>query len=96
MNYTELVKLYDFTGRTFVVTGGTGVLCGAMARALVGCGANVAILARNREKGQAVLPTMLGPGKAIIRQAEQDWNALVPGSSVSARPQHLQTWLALV
>jgi len=66
MNYTELVKLYDFTGRTFVVTGGTGVLCGAMARALVGCGANVAILARNREKGQAVLPTMLGPGKAII------------------------------
>jgi NAD(P)-dependent dehydrogenase (short-subunit alcohol dehydrogenase family) len=66
MNYTELVKLYDLTGRTFVVTGGTGVLCGAMARALVGCGANVAILARNREKGQAVLPTMLGPGKAII------------------------------
>jgi NAD(P)-dependent dehydrogenase (short-subunit alcohol dehydrogenase family) len=66
MNYTELVKLYDFTGRTFVVTGGTGVLCGAMARALVGCGANVAILARNREKGQAVLPSMLGPGKAII------------------------------
>ena len=66
MNYTELVKLYDFTGRTFVVTGGTGVLCGAMARALVGCGANVAILARNREKGQAILPSMLGPGKAII------------------------------
>lgn len=66
MNYTELIKLYDFSGRAFVVTGGTGVLCGAMARALVGCGANVAILARNREKGQAVLPSMLGPGKAII------------------------------
>lgn len=74
MNLSELMKMYDFTGRSVVVTGGTGVLCGAMAKALVGCGANVAILARTVEKGEALLTEMRaelqvelsGPGRAII------------------------------
>lgn len=66
MNLNELLKMYDFTGRSFVITGGTGVLCGAMARSLVGCGANVAILARNVEKGEALLAEMDGPGRAVI------------------------------
>ncbi|MBO0861042.1 MAG: SDR family oxidoreductase [Chloracidobacterium sp.] len=58
--------MYDFTGRTMVVTGGTGVLCGAMAKALAGCGANVVVLARNREKGEATLKEISGPGRAIV------------------------------
>jgi NAD(P)-dependent dehydrogenase (short-subunit alcohol dehydrogenase family) len=66
MNLTELMKMYDFTGRSIVITGGTGVLCGAMAKSLVGCGANVAILARNVEKGEALLAEMNGPGRAVI------------------------------
>jgi NAD(P)-dependent dehydrogenase (short-subunit alcohol dehydrogenase family) len=66
MNLTELTKLYDFSGRTIVITGGTGVLCSAMAQALVGCGANVAILARSREKGEAVSAGMDGPGRAVV------------------------------
>jgi len=70
MNISELMKMYDFTGRSVVITGGTGVLCGAMAKALVGCGANVAILARSLEKGEALLAEMQaeidGPGRAII------------------------------
>lgn len=66
MNFADVTRMYDFTGRTFVVTGGTGILCRAMAQALVGCGANVAILARNEEKGAAVLATMEGPGRTII------------------------------
>jgi len=66
MNLTDLIKMYDFTGRSVVITGGTGVLCGAMAQALAGCGANVAILARNREKGEAVVAGMTGPGRAIV------------------------------
>jgi NAD(P)-dependent dehydrogenase (short-subunit alcohol dehydrogenase family) len=66
MNLPELTKLYDFTGRTVVITGGTGVLCSAMAQALVGCGANVAILARSREKGDAVLAGLAGPGRAVV------------------------------
>ena len=54
----KLAALYDFTGQTAVVTGGTGVLGGAMAYALATCGANVAILGRNLEAGQAILARM--------------------------------------
>ncbi|MFN0088336.1 MAG: SDR family oxidoreductase [Blastocatellia bacterium] len=70
MNLTEMTKLYDFTGRTVVITGGTGVLCGTMARALVGCGAQVAILARTREKGEDSIAGLAGPGRAIIVQGD--------------------------
>ena len=55
MNLADVTRMYDFTGKTFVVTGGTGILCSAMVKALVGCGANVAVLARNEEKGAALL-----------------------------------------
>jgi NAD(P)-dependent dehydrogenase (short-subunit alcohol dehydrogenase family) len=66
MDLNVLLKMYDFTGRTIVITGATGVLCGAMAKALVGCGANVAILARSREKGEATLDGISGPGRAMV------------------------------
>jgi NAD(P)-dependent dehydrogenase (short-subunit alcohol dehydrogenase family) len=66
MDLNALMKMYDFTGRAIVVTGGTGVLCGEMAKALAGCGANVAILARSREKGEATLKEVSGPGRAIV------------------------------
>jgi NAD(P)-dependent dehydrogenase (short-subunit alcohol dehydrogenase family) len=65
MDLNALLKTYDFTGRTIVITGATGVLCGAMARALVGCGANVVILARSPEKGAAALDGISGPGSAM-------------------------------
>ncbi len=47
MNLNELTTMYDFTGRTVVITGGAGVLCGEMACALIGVNANVAILDRD-------------------------------------------------
>jgi NAD(P)-dependent dehydrogenase (short-subunit alcohol dehydrogenase family) len=37
-----------------------------MAKAFVGCGANVAILARSREKGEATLARISGPGRAMV------------------------------
>lgn len=40
----SISELYDFTNRTVVITGGTGVLGKEMALALADCGANVAIL----------------------------------------------------
>jgi NAD(P)-dependent dehydrogenase (short-subunit alcohol dehydrogenase family) len=70
MNHKELIKSYDFSGRSLVITGGTGVLCSAMASALVGCGANVAIVARNPAKGDALLAGMSGPGRAIIVEGD--------------------------
>ncbi|HZB47324.1 MAG TPA: SDR family oxidoreductase [Pyrinomonadaceae bacterium] len=66
MDLSELTKLYDFTGRTVVVTGATGVLCGAMAEALAGCGANVAALARSEEKGRGLLSRLKGPGRHVV------------------------------
>ncbi len=50
----NVLHCYDFTGQTFLVTGGGGVLGSAMALELAGCGANVAILGRNIEKLAAV------------------------------------------
>lgn len=47
------VNLFDLSGQTAVVLGGTGVLGGALASALCEAGANVAILGRNRERGEA-------------------------------------------
>ena len=47
MDSSELNRLYDFSGKTVVITGGTGILGGEIACALVGCGANVAMLDRN-------------------------------------------------
>jgi NAD(P)-dependent dehydrogenase (short-subunit alcohol dehydrogenase family) len=70
MNHNELIKLYDFSGRSLVITGGTGVLCSAIAGALVGCGANVAIVARTTAKGDALLSHMSGPGRAIIVEGD--------------------------
>ena len=54
---------YDFSGRTAVITGGTGVLGAEMARALAGCGADVVLLGRNVERAQAVIASF---GRAAL------------------------------
>jgi len=51
----KLQRAFDFTGRTFVVTGGTGVLGGELALAFAQCGAQLAVLYRNAERGDALL-----------------------------------------
>ena len=58
MDSSQLSHLYDFSGKTVVVTGGTGILGGEIACALVGCGANVAILDRNLDPAQRILQLM--------------------------------------
>ncbi len=55
MNLSELAQLYDFSGKTIIVTGGAGALGGEMACALVGCHANVAILDRDESLAAKVL-----------------------------------------
>jgi NAD(P)-dependent dehydrogenase (short-subunit alcohol dehydrogenase family) len=60
VNSAELNRLYDFSGKTVVVTGGTGVLGGEIARTLAGCGANIAILGRRLDAAREILEP-LGP-----------------------------------
>jgi NAD(P)-dependent dehydrogenase (short-subunit alcohol dehydrogenase family) len=69
MDLNELTKIYDFTGRCAVVTGGTGVLGREMVKALAGCGADVAVVARSKAKAELVLSTP-GPGRVAILEAD--------------------------
>jgi NAD(P)-dependent dehydrogenase (short-subunit alcohol dehydrogenase family) len=54
----KLAAMYDFSGQTVVITGGTGILGSDIACALAGCGAQVAILDLNLEPGKALLERM--------------------------------------
>jgi NAD(P)-dependent dehydrogenase (short-subunit alcohol dehydrogenase family) len=47
------MKLFDLSGEIAAVIGGTGELGGAIAEGLSAAGATVAIIGRNREKGEA-------------------------------------------
>ena len=67
MNLDELTRLYDFGGKSVVITGGAGILGGEMACALVGCRANVAILDRDPAMAERLvhrIPT--GAGRFLI------------------------------
>ena len=77
MNLEELARLYDFTGQTIVVTGGTGILGGEIACALVGCGANVAILDRNTDPAAGLMDRM---GQASNRAVVVATDVLDPAS----------------
>jgi NAD(P)-dependent dehydrogenase (short-subunit alcohol dehydrogenase family) len=66
MHPDTLAKLYDFTGRTVVITGGTGVLGSEIACSLVECGANVAIISRTPSRADQFQDRLgHGPGRAI-------------------------------
>jgi len=77
-HFEKLKQAYDFTGRAFVVTGGTGVLGGEIACALAQCGARLAIIHRTPESGRAFLERLgkHGENTALFRGDVQDGEAL--------------------
>jgi NAD(P)-dependent dehydrogenase (short-subunit alcohol dehydrogenase family) len=67
----ELTRIYNFTGRTVAITGGAGMLGGEMACALVGVGANVAILDRDPALADRLMDRLgCGPGCAAVVYAD--------------------------
>jgi len=67
MNLESITKLYDLSGHTVLITGGAGILGGEMACALVGCGADVAILDRDPSLADRLLNRLESePGRAVI------------------------------
>ena len=52
----------DLAGKTVAVTGGGGVLCGTMAKALAECGARVAVLDLRKEAADAVAGEITAAG----------------------------------
>lgn len=64
-------QMFSLEGQTAVVIGGTGVLGGAMARALASAGANVAIVGRSHERGaERVEEIESAGGKAWFQEAD--------------------------
>lgn len=61
--------LFDLTGETAVVLGGTGTLGGSMAEALAKQGAKVAVLGRNAERGQQCVDRITSAGGQAAFQA---------------------------
>jgi NAD(P)-dependent dehydrogenase (short-subunit alcohol dehydrogenase family) len=55
-------ELFDLTGQTAVVIGGTGELCGAMAEGLASAGAHVVLVGRNPDKAAARLDSIRAAG----------------------------------
>ena len=53
----------DLTGKTAIVTGGSGTLCSAMAYGLAVSGAKVAIIGRNKDKLNNVTDELINNAK---------------------------------
>jgi NAD(P)-dependent dehydrogenase (short-subunit alcohol dehydrogenase family) len=59
---TTLAELFGLEGQVAIVTGGTGVLGGAMARGLAQAGARVGVLGRRREQAVAAVQAIRAEG----------------------------------
>ena len=65
------MNLFDLSGEVAVVLGGTGVLGGAMAEALAGAGARVAVAGRSEERGTTCVKRIeAAGGKAMFVPAD--------------------------
>ncbi len=73
MSKTYLESLFSLSGKTAVVIGGTGELCGAMAEGLASAGAKVVLVGRSEEKAKARIEKIEAVGgSAVFESCEVD------------------------
>ncbi len=65
----SIEKMSDLAGKVAAVTGGGGILCGAMCKALASQGAKVAVLDLNLQNAQAVADEICQAGGAAVAVA---------------------------
>lgn len=81
--------MFSLSGKVAVVTGGTGVLGGALARGLAAAGAKVGVLGRRTAKAEEVVNAIRDAGgEALPLTAD----VLDRGQLEAARAQLVQTW----
>lgn len=85
-------NLFDLTGENAVVIGGTGVLGGAMAEALAGAGARVAVVGRSAERGEAAVRRLEAAG---VEGAFHPADALSADDLARARDAITDRWGAV-
>jgi NAD(P)-dependent dehydrogenase (short-subunit alcohol dehydrogenase family) len=81
----DLDRPFDFTGKVAVVTGGGGVLCSVLARALAQCGANVAVVDINLPAAEKVAGEIHTQGDQAIAIQADVWNRTAAVSSTFPR-----------
>lgn len=80
---------FRLDGKVAVITGGTGVLGGVMARGLGAAGARVAVLGRNRERAQVVVDDIAAAGgEAVATPAD----VLDQGALGRVRDELMERW----
>lgn len=79
----------DITGKVYVITGGTGIICGEMARKLAALGAKVAILGRSLDKAKALQEEIASWGGEALGIS---CNVLDKASLVAAKDEILAKW----
>jgi NAD(P)-dependent dehydrogenase (short-subunit alcohol dehydrogenase family) len=84
------MNLFDLSGKTAVVIGGTGVLGGAMAQALGAAGAKVVVVGRNEKNGgECVKKIVLAGGTANFQMADAtDRDSLMRARNAIVKEHH--------
>ena len=83
------LDIFDLTGETAVVLGGTGVLGGGMADALAAAGARVVVVGRSAERGTARVRAIEATGGTAMFQSA---DAMSRDSLVACRDAIAATW----
>ena len=66
-----MYELFNIKNKVIVITGGTGVLCSSMVKYLAAHGAKMAVMARNKDKGDMLVAEVNAEGgDAIFLQTE--------------------------
>jgi NAD(P)-dependent dehydrogenase (short-subunit alcohol dehydrogenase family) len=86
---TLLQDLFSLDGQVSIVTGGTGVLGGAMARGLARAGAKVGVLGRRREQAEAAVALIEAEGGCALALPA---DVLARGQLEAARDAVVERW----